>query len=59
MNYIWTQKAEDRAKKSVEYGARMNQIKAGEVATFGGEPIDDEIAEVWLWRGLIVKEGDG
>lgn len=56
--YIWTEKAEKRSQKLLDFGSRMQQVNAGEKATFCGEPIDSEIAEVWLGRGLIEEVSD-
>lgn len=55
--YLWTEKAEKRAYAILDYGTRRNEIKAGNVATFCGEPIKTDAAEIWLRRGLIEETG--
>ena len=54
-NFVWTVKAEQRARSIMDYDKRQTEIKAGRAATFHGKPIPDEMSELWVSRGLIEK----
>ena len=55
-HYVWTVKAEQRARSIMDYDKRQTEIRAGNAATFHGKPIPSEMAELWLIRGLIERK---
>ena len=50
--YIWTKKAEDRAKK-----LGLEDRPAGIEAWCGNNPVGGQIAQAWLELGYIKGEG--
>ena len=53
MEYVYTQKAEERAK---ELG--LEPRITGTTAMCGHKPVDGMIAQAWLAKGYIVEKGD-
>ena len=53
MEYVYTKKAEERAK---ELG--LEPRTAGTTAMCGHKPVDGMIAQAWLAKGYIVEKDD-
>lgn len=55
-HYVWTLKAEQRARSIMDYDKRQTEIRAGRAAAFQGKPIPESMAELWVSRGLIERK---